>query len=259
MTEEAQVEREGTVVPRRHDLLHEVGEARLAIGRQPHHLVLVAIVREADELRHRLVEHAQRMREVDAAVDRQPAALTQPPGGRGKVAETVDRYGDGLVVGRDQEGRGKMAEMMLDTMDGAGKRLVGQALAQVARDVGALAALAQAGQHVARADARRQHIGELAPAIGAVVAVHRDMLDVGQADAGLVQAIADRLAREAAPVLDAPEAFFLDGGDQRAVLDQAGRGVGVVGVQSEDPGHLSRSRRSRCMDRMRSAVIRWAV
>ena len=38
-------------------------------------------------------------------------------------------------------------------------------------------------------------------------------------------------------MLDAPEALFLDGGDQGAVLDQAGGGVGVVGVEAKDVGH----------------------
>ena len=160
-----------------------------------------------------------------------------------------------------------MAEMMLDGVHGAAELLLRQVPLEVAGDVGAIAALAQAIQHIARADARGQHIGELAPAIGAIVAVDRDVLDVAQRDAGLGQAVADRFAGEAAPVLDAPEALFLDGGDQGAVLHQAGGGIGVVGVQPKDVGHQgafagirrSRSRRSRCMERMRSAVTRWAV
>ena len=49
-----------------------------------------------------------------------------------------------------------------------------------------------------------------------------------------LQAVADRFAGEAAPVLDAAEALLLDGGDQVAVLDQAGRGIGVIGVEAED-------------------------
>ena len=259
MAEEAQVELEGAVVLRLHDLLHEVDEARLAVGGEPHHLVFVAVVREADELRHRLVEHAERMGEVDAAVDRETAALAQAPGGRREVAEAVDRDRHGLVVGRHQEGRGEMAEMVLDGMHGAAELLVRQRLLEVAGDVGAFAALAQPAQHVGRADARGQDVAELAPAVGAVVAVDGDVLDVAERDAGLGQAVADRFAGKAAPVLDAAEALLLDGGDQGAVLDQAGRGVGVIGVQPEDVGHRSRSRRSRCMDRMRSAVTRWAV
>jgi hypothetical protein len=68
-------------------------------------------------------------------------------------------------------------------------------------------------------------------------------------------------------MLDATEALFLDGGDQGAVLHKAGGRVGVVGIQPKDVRHQdafavirrSRSRRRRCMERMRSAVTRWAV
>ncbi len=160
-----------------------------------------------------------------------------------------------------------MAKMVFDGMHGAAELLLRQVPLEVAGDIGAIAALAQTIQHITRTDARGEHIGELAPAVGAIVAVDRDMLDVGQRDTGFGQAITDRFARKAAPVLDAPEALFLDGGDQGAVLDEAGGGVGVVRVQPEDVSHQdalaamrrSRSRRSRCMERMRSAVTRWAV
>ena len=121
------------------------------------------------------------------------------------------------------------------------------------------AAMAQALQHVARADAGGQDIGELAPAIGGIVAVDRDMLHVGERDAGFPEAVADRFARKAAPVLDAAEALLLDGSDEVAVLDEAGRRVGVIGVEAENVGHLPRSLRSRCMERIISAVTRCAV
>src|SRR5215207_10010541 len=147
-----------------------------------------------------------------------------------------------------------MAKVMLDGMHGAAELLVRQSLLEIAGNVGALAALAQPAEHVGRADARGQDVAELAPAVGAVVAVDGDVLDVAQRYAGLGQAVAYRFAGKAAPVLDAAETLLLDGGDQGAVLDQAGRGVGVIGVQPEDVGHRSRSRRSRCMERIRSAV-----
>ena len=69
VAEEPQVEREGAVFLETNDLLHLLDIGRLAIGREAHDLVLVAIMREADELRHRLVEDAQRMWEINAAVD----------------------------------------------------------------------------------------------------------------------------------------------------------------------------------------------
>jgi hypothetical protein len=259
----AEVERESAVVLETHDLLHLVDEARLAVGREPHHLVFVAIVREADELRHRLVEHAERMREVDAALDRELAALAQTPGGRREVAEAVDRHRHGLVVGRHQERRGEMTEMMLDGMDCAGELLVRQRALQVAGDIGAVLAMTQPLQDITGAHARGQDVGELAPAVGRIVAVDRDVVHIGERDAGFLEAIADRLAGEAAPVLDPPEALLFDCGDEIAVLHQASGGVGMIGVEAEDIGHLAesrpRSRRSRCMERIMSAVIRCAV
>src|SRR4030095_17037448 len=98
--------------------------------------------------------------------------------------------------------------MVFYGMHGAAELLVRQRLLEVAGDVGTLAALAQAAQHIGRADARGQDIAELAPAVGAVVAVDSDVLDVGEGDAGLVEAVADRFAGKAAPVLDAAEALF---------------------------------------------------
>jgi hypothetical protein len=104
--------------------------------------------------------------------------------------------------------------MMLDSMHVAAEFLARQRTLEVARDVGTIAAMAQALQHIAGADARGQHIGELAPATGAVVAVDRDVCHVSQRDAGFSEAITNRFTWEATPVFDAPEALLLDGGDE---------------------------------------------
>src|SRR5690606_1024805 len=75
--------------------------------------------------------------------------------------------------------------------------------------------------------------------VGLGVAVDGDVLDVLRLEPALAQAIADRLRREAGPVLDAPEALLLGGGDEAAVHHQAGRGVAVVGVDDEDGRRVS--------------------
>ena len=157
--------------------------------------------------------------------------------------------------------------MMLDRMHGAAEVLLRQVALEIARDIGALAALTQPAQHIARTDARRQYVDQLAPTVRTIVAVDRDVVDVAQGDAGFGQAIADRFAGKATPVLDPPEPLLLDGRNQFAILHQAGRRVGVKGVEAQDVCHRedflapvrSRSRRSRCIDRIRSAVMRWAV
>ena len=56
-------------------------------------------------------------------------------------------------------------------------------------------------------------------------------------DAGLVQAVADRLVGERGVVLHAGEPLFLDRGDELAVDDERRRGVAVIGVDAEDGRH----------------------
>jgi hypothetical protein len=49
--------------------------------------------------------------------------------------------------------------------------------------------------------------------IGAAILIDRDVIDVGQRDAGLGQTECDRLQGKAGPVLDAAEALLLRGRD----------------------------------------------
>jgi hypothetical protein len=89
--------------------------------------------------------------------------------------------------------------MMLDGVDGAAKFLVGQSAPEVTGDVGAIAAMAQSAQHVGRADTRGQNVGELAPAVGPIVAVDGNMLDVGKRNARFGETIPDGFAGKATP------------------------------------------------------------
>jgi len=73
-----------------HDLAH-LGHARgRAVGRKPHHLVLVAVMGKAEILRERLVEDAERVREMHPPLNRDARAASHAPGGTGKIAEAVD-------------------------------------------------------------------------------------------------------------------------------------------------------------------------
>ena len=69
------------------DLFCEPG---LPVGRQPHHLVLVSVLREAEELRERGIENAERMRKRHAAPDSDIAAVPEAPGCGGEVAGAID-------------------------------------------------------------------------------------------------------------------------------------------------------------------------
>ena len=90
---------------------------RLAVGGEAHDLVLIAIVGKAQELRHRLVEEAERVGKEDAAADVDPGAAAGAPHGAGEVAEAVDREHGRALEGGDVEGAGEVGEMVLDVVE----------------------------------------------------------------------------------------------------------------------------------------------
>src|SRR5690606_1166399 len=95
-------------------------------------------------------------------------------------------------------------------------------------------AVLQARQHERGIGAAREQIEELAPKMRIAVLVERDVVDIRQRDAGLLQAISDRLRGKASPMLEPAKTFFLGGRDQLAVLDEGGRRIAVKGVEAED-------------------------
>src|ERR1022692_1307549 len=86
MAEVGEVQLEAAVRSELHDLAHLVQLAGLAVRREAHHLVLIAIVREAEILGQRLVEEPKRMREVDAPLYREFVTAADAPGRAGEVA-----------------------------------------------------------------------------------------------------------------------------------------------------------------------------
>jgi hypothetical protein len=73
-----------------HDVADQSGKARFAVRRQTHHLVFVAVLREAEQLRERRVEQAKRMREADAAADVDPTSPPHAPHDAAEVAKAID-------------------------------------------------------------------------------------------------------------------------------------------------------------------------
>ena len=92
-----EIELVGPVRPEPHDLAHGVHERRPAVGREAHDLVLVTVMREAEILGQRLIENAERMREVNLPIQGKGRSLAGAPRGTGEVAETVDRDNDCFV------------------------------------------------------------------------------------------------------------------------------------------------------------------
>ena len=69
---------------------HGADELWLSVRSKPHNLVLIAIVREAQILRQRLVEDAERMGEEDVAVNPDVVAVTDPPSSASEITKTIN-------------------------------------------------------------------------------------------------------------------------------------------------------------------------
>ena len=83
------------------------------------------------------------------------------------------------------------------------------------------------------------------------------MVEVVDRDARFVQAVADGFGGEAGPVLDAAKPFFLRRGDDLAVAQEAGGGVGVEAVEAEDEhggGHRAAAARGARTSALRSGA-----
>src|SRR6516165_3194105 len=68
VAEEFQIEFEATSGEQAHNLAHGVDQPEMAIRREAHHLIFVAIMRKAEILRERLIENTERMRKIHAAI-----------------------------------------------------------------------------------------------------------------------------------------------------------------------------------------------
>ena len=64
--------------------------------------------------------------------------------------------------------------------------------------------------------------------------VKNDMRQFGRGDAGLAQAILNRMAGKARIVLFAAEALFLSGGNDAALVDEAGCAVVIKGGDAQN-------------------------
>src|SRR5688572_21597537 len=119
VAKELHVELKAAVLLQQHDAPHLAEELRRAVRRKAHDFVFVAVVRKAEELSHRLIEDAKRMRKVDAAIDLHLATASGTPRSAREIAEAVHRYRYRFLEGRHEESRAEMREVMLDRMHAA--------------------------------------------------------------------------------------------------------------------------------------------
>ena len=243
MAEEAQVEGEGAVRPRRDQRSDLGGERGLAVGGEAHHLVLVAEAQEAQILGDRRVEEAERVGEMDAVEHLDRVAAPQGHHGGDEVAEAVHRQAHRLVERRAVEGGRHVGEVVLDRMERRGRpaERSGDPLFQR----GHLPEVAGAAQGAAQAAGMGERQQRLARQVGPGLPGHGEVGHRREIAAGhLLQAEADRQLGETRPVLDAAEALLLDAGHEAAVHHRRGRGVRVIDGETQDPAHRPSSFRS---------------
>src|SRR5262245_59471016 len=120
-----------------------------------------------------------------------------------------------------------MGEVVLHADDLAAESLAGKGLLQVAGDRGALALVPDAVDDQPQIRPLQHGIADAAHEIGAGSAVDGDIGEVAKRGTGLLETVADSLAREASPVLDAPEPLLFGGGDDGALAHEAGGCIAV--------------------------------
>ena len=79
-----------------------------------------------------------------------------------------------------------------------------------------------------------EEVSELAQPVGAAVLIDGNVIDIGERELRLPQAISDGLRGKTRPMLDAAEALLLGGGEKHAVAHECGGGIAVERVESED-------------------------
>ena len=210
-----------------------VRERRLAVGGEAHHLVLVAEAGEAEVLGHRGVE--ERRASAGSRRGRGPRAGLPRP--RAIMVETkspkpsTERQA-ASSNGEQIERRGEVREVVLDRHEPrrAGARSVSPSFAASASIWRRFRTRDAARGKASRVSQREPG---LAREVGARLTRHRESVD-SRSRPARSHAPADRLLREAGPVLDPPEPLLLHRRDEPAVAHGRRRGVGVIGREPDD-------------------------
>jgi hypothetical protein len=220
----------------RHEAREAIGVTGGAVRRQPHDLVLVAVVREAQVLRERQVEQAERVREEHAVTHVERRAPSVPDRRADEVAKPVDRADRRLVEPARVERTGEVCGMVLD--ETRARRHVARPETQRAIERATEIALSSGASPVRTDEPPRGRMSHgkprLPPQVRAGEPRHGEPVDVLGACAGHAEARVDRVHRHASRVLEAGEPFLFEGGDQDAVVEESRRHVAVIGVEPED-------------------------
>jgi hypothetical protein len=242
VVEVREVERERSVGPHVDQVLADrVREARFAVGREPHDLVLPRVHLEAGVVREGRVQQAKRVREVDFLVHGQRRTLADRERGRRPLADPVHREHRSVLERRRKERARRVAQMMLGEQQPRGPvDVVAERVGERPGNHGLLEQLVlqpdgQRGRERPEAARRERKIGLEQPLeLQERLVVERDVVDVCRAQTAFLQAVGDRLRGKARIVPDAGETFLLRRRDQLAVDREACGRVVVVRRQPED-------------------------
>ena len=219
------------------DVAELLQEARLAVGRQAHHLAFIAVFGEAEILAGGGVHDADRVRILDLAQNVDAVPFPKAPHGADEVAEAVDGEDRSLVEAGDQEAARHVRLVVLHVVElgaeGIGGNVEGarQLLAQVAH----LGGVGQpGGDHARQAGEPRDREQDLLVQVRRGIARNADVVEFGSGYAGGLEAVADGQGGKARAMLLAIEPFLFCGGHQLAIVHDRRRCVPVVSINSQD-------------------------
>jgi hypothetical protein len=216
------------------------GVFRLAVGREPHHLVLAGIDLEPEIVGERRVEQAERMRKMDLAVDLDRVVLAQPRRGRRPLADAIHGQDRRASEGRWIEGAGGVRLVMLGEHQLLGDVDAGHVPRQVVAQHLALEQLlarphGKCRRKRAKPARRQRKVGlEQALELQERLVVEDDVVDVLKRHPAGLEAVFHRLCGKGRVVADAREPLLLRRRNDFALLHQRGRAVVIEGGDAED-------------------------
>src|SRR4029077_11138181 len=102
-----EIEREPPIALQVDERLDLADVTRLAVRGKAHDLELVAVLREAEILRDREIQQAERVRKEHATIDLQCGSADTSPRRADEIAEAVNRTDSGIVEGTDKRRAGQ--------------------------------------------------------------------------------------------------------------------------------------------------------
>ena len=117
MAEELEVQFEGAIALQAHDPTHLLEKLWLAVRRQSHDFVFVAVVRKAEILGERRIKDSERVGEINAAIDPNAVRSSDAPSDAGEITEAIHGKHDRVGKRRYKIGGREVCQVMFDVMN----------------------------------------------------------------------------------------------------------------------------------------------